>query len=72
MPVIYKIDVLEKLKERGYTTYRLRKEKLLAEATIQNIRNGVLVSWENISRLCALLDCQPGDIVEYVTDKGEG
>lgn len=69
MPVIYKIDVLEKLKERGYTTYKLRKEKLLAEATIQNIRNGVLVSWENISRLCALLDCQPGDIVEYVKEQ---
>lgn len=68
MPVIYKIDVLEKLKERGYTTYKLRKEKLLAEATIQNIRNGVLVSWENISRICALLDCQPGDIVEYVKE----
>lgn len=69
MPVIYKLDVLEKLKERGYTTYKLRKEKLLAEATIQNIRNGVLVSWENISRLCALLDCQPGDIVEYVREE---
>lgn len=69
MPVIYKLDVLEKLKERGYTTYKLRKEKLLAEATIQNIRNGVLVSWENISRLCALLDCQPGDIVEYIREE---
>ena len=71
MPVVYKIDVLEKLKEKGYSTYRLRKEKLLAEATIQSIRNGVLVSWENISRLCTLLDCQPGDIVEYVKEAGE-
>ena len=68
MPVVYRIDVLEKLKERGYSTYRLRKEKLLAEATIQNIRNGNLVSWENMSRLCALLDCQPGDITEYVKE----
>ena len=65
MPVIYKVDVLEKLKECGYSTYKLRKEKILAEATIQKIRNGELVSWENIGRLCALLNCQPGDIVEY-------
>ena len=65
MPVIYKIDVLEKLKERGYSTYRLRKEKLLGEATIQSLRDNKLVSWENIGRLCALLECQPGDIVEY-------
>ena len=65
MPVVYKIDVLEKLKERGYSTYRLRKDKLLGEATIQHLRNNTLVSWENIGRLCVLLECQPGDIVCY-------
>lgn len=69
MPVVYKIDVLEKLKEQGYSTYKLRKEKLIGEATIQHLRNGVLVSWENIGRLCDLLECQPGDVVEYI--KGE-
>ena len=69
MPVVYKIDVLEALKARGYSTYKLRKEKLLGEATIQSIRNGVLVSWENIGRLCALLECQPGDIVEYTFEE---
>ena len=31
MPIIYKIDVLASLKEKGYNTTRLRKEKLLAE-----------------------------------------
>ncbi|HJC00219.1 MAG TPA: helix-turn-helix transcriptional regulator, partial [Candidatus Flavonifractor merdavium] len=43
----------------------LRKEKLLAESTIQQLRKGDLVSWANISRICALLNCQPGDILEY-------
>lgn len=66
MSVVYKIDVLEKLKECGYTTYKLRQEKLLGEATIQQLRDGKLVSWENIGRLCDLLECQPGDIVEYI------
>lgn len=65
MPVIYKTDILAALKESGYSTYRLRKDKLLAEATIQTIRGGGLVSWENISRICGLLHCQPGDILEY-------
>lgn len=69
MPVLYKIDVLATLKEKGYSTYRLRKEKLLGEATIQTIRSGTLVSWENIGRICAMLDCQPGDILEYIPDK---
>lgn len=68
MPIVYRMNVLEKLKESGYSTYRLRKEKLLAESTIQSIRDGNLVSWENMGRLCALLDCQPGDIAEYVKE----
>ncbi len=64
----YKIDVLSELKGKGYSTYRLRKEKILGEATIQKIRSGELVSWDNMSTLCRLLGCQPGDIVCY---KGE-
>ena len=65
MPIKYKIDILTALKETGYTTYKIRKEKIFGEATLQKIRNGELVSWENISTLCKLLNCQPGDIVEY-------
>lgn len=68
MPIEYKIDVIAKLKEAGFSTYRIRKEKLLGEATLQKIRNGEPVSWENISTICMLLDCQPGDIMEYVED----
>ncbi|MFI3226993.1 MAG: helix-turn-helix transcriptional regulator [Clostridia bacterium] len=68
MPIIYKINILEELKIKGYSTYRLRKEKLLGEATIQKLRNNELVSWENISTICKLLQCQPGDIMEYVPD----
>ena len=71
MPVKYKIDILTALKESGYNTTRLRREKLLAESTIQQIRKGELVSWTNISRLCALLECQPGDILEYLPDETE-
>ena len=66
MPIVYKLDVLSALKDAGYSSYRIRKEKLLGEATLQKIRGGELVSWENISTICQLLKCQPGDIVEYV------
>ena len=71
MPVKYKIDVLETLKNSGYSSYRLRKEKIFGEKTIQQLRSGELVSWANIARLCELLKCQPGDIVEYTSEGGE-
>lgn len=65
MPIKYKMDVLAKLKAAGYNTNRLRKEKLLSEGTIQNIREGKIVNAANLSKLCQLLNCQPGDILKY-------
>ena len=69
MSIGYKVNVIALLKEAGYSTYRLRMDKLLGEATIQKLRNGEPVSWENISTICQLLNCQPGDIMEYVPDE---
>lgn len=69
MPVQYKINVIAALKDAGYSTYKLRKEKLLAESTLQKFRNNEMVSWENISTVCKLLNCQPGDLTEYVPDE---
>lgn len=68
MPVQYKVDIMAALKEKGYSTYRLRKEKLMGESVLQQIRSGELVSWANIARLCDLLKCQPGDILEYAQE----
>lgn len=65
MPITYKTDILAALKAAGYSTYKLRKDKLLGEATIQQLRNNELVSWANMTKLCELLACQPGDILEY-------
>lgn len=66
MPVKYKIDILPALKEAGFNTTRLRREKVLSESTIQALRSGKMVSIENISRICSMLGCQPGDILEFV------
>lgn len=65
MAIQYRFDVLNALKEKGYTTYALRKDKLLSEGAIQRLRNDQPISWENIDKICALLECQPGDIIEY-------
>lgn len=69
MSLKYKIDILSALKTTGYSTYKIRKEKLLSESTVQKLRNSQPVSWENIETLCRLLNCQPADIIEYVPDE---
>lgn len=65
MPLRYKIDVLAALKEAGYSSYMLRKEKLLSESTLQKLRDGIIVSTDVIEQLCGLLNCQPGDLLEH-------
>lgn len=71
MPLIYKIDVVAALKTNGYNTNILRKEKLLAEGVIQALREKKPISWANIEKLCRLLKCQPGDLIEYTEDAAE-
>ena len=68
MPIIYKIDVLAALKEAGYNTNRIRKEKLLSEGVLQSLRSKKYISMGNLSRICELLDCQPADIIEFRRD----
>lgn len=64
----YKIDILEALKEKGFSTARIRKEKLLNESALQYIREGKPIGPKPLDDLCALLECQPGDLLEYVKE----
>lgn len=69
MPIKYKINVMETLKEAGYSSTRLRNEKLLGESYMTQLRRGDLVSWAAIETICRLLNCQPGDILQYVQEE---
>ena len=68
VPLCYKMDILAALKEKGYNTNRIRTEGLLSQSTLQKFRNKQGISWENLETLCALLDCQPGDLIEFVKE----
>lgn len=69
MAIQYKEDVLALLKSAGYPSTRIRAEKLLGQSYVQQLRKGELISWAALNKVCALLDCQPGDLLEYVPDE---
>lgn len=69
MGMVFKINVLQALKDKGYSTYRIQKEKMLSHSTVQKLRESKPVSWENIESLCRLLEVQPGDLLAYVPDE---
>ena len=70
MPISYD-KLFELMKEKGFSSYRLRKEKLISQAILQKLRIGGNVDTRTIERLCAMLDCQPGDILAWEPDKEE-
>lgn len=68
--IVYKIDVLEKIKDIGHTTYSVTKVKHINNTTLQKFRNGTTnISMETLDALCCLLKCQPSDIIEYVENE---
>lgn len=64
----YKIDIMNALKVAGYSSYKLRKDKIFGEATMTKFRQREPINFDNLNLLCQLLDCQPGDIIEFIPD----
>ena len=70
MPIVYG-KLLNLMKEKGITSYTIRQNNIIGQATLKKIKNGGDIDTRTISKLCKLLDCQPGDILEYVPDEEE-
>ena len=62
--IIYK-NILEKLKENGWNTGRIRKEKALPESVLQRLRDGRPITTETLDTLCRLCNCGIEDLIEY-------
>ena len=57
-------------KQKGYNYSSIRRDKLIPEGTLQAIREGRGgLSHKVIDRVCEVLECQPGDIMEWVPDE---
>lgn len=67
MPVNYN-KLFSLLSGRGHSsTYWLRQNGFHS-ATVTKLKKNQTVTTDTISALCKLLNCQPGDIMEYVEE----
>ena len=67
----YKCDVVAALRDAGYTSYRIIREGPIHQSALQKLRHGQLIAWEQLNRVCNVLHCQPGDLLEHVPDDGQ-
>lgn len=74
--IYQKCNILDALRNIGYTSYKLQKEGVLSSGSMQNLRdnfNGTAelrISMSSLNRICLILGKQPGDlIIEVATDE---
>lgn len=69
---MYKYDgnaIIQKLADRGYTSYKIRKDNILPQGTLTKIKSGGNITLETLNTICCLLKCQISDIVRIdITD----
>jgi DNA-binding Xre family transcriptional regulator len=69
LPIKYD-KLLAIMKSKGITSYTVKRDNVIGQATFKKIKEGGDIDTRTIAKLCALLGCQPGDILEYVPDDG--
>ncbi len=72
MPIKYD-KLIALLKEKGINSYTIKSKynNIIGQATFKKIKEGGDIDTRTIAKLCELLHCQPGDIMEYSEDKPE-
>ncbi|HMM22640.1 MAG TPA: helix-turn-helix transcriptional regulator [Selenomonadales bacterium] len=68
MPISYK-KLFHLLVDRGLKDSDLRKAAGISAPTMAKIRQGKIIQTDIIAKICAALNCQPGDIMEYVPEE---
>lgn len=62
-------DIMQLLARSGWSSYRIRRERVLSEGTMTRIRNGQPITTETIDTICRLCGCQPGDLIHWAPDQ---
>jgi putative transcriptional regulator len=72
MAIVVHLAVM--LAKRKMRSKELAERIGLTEQNVSLLKSGKVrgIRFETLSRICAVLACQPGDLLEFVDDEGEG
>ncbi|MEN3386189.1 MAG: putative transcriptional regulator [Hyphomicrobiales bacterium] len=68
MPIIVNLDVM--LARRKMRSKELAERIGITEQNVSLLKSGKVkgVRFDTLARICAVLECQPGDVLEYRAD----
>lgn len=69
MGIVINLDVM--LAKRKVSVTELSEKLDITMANVSILKNGKAkaIKLETLNKICKVLDCQPGDILEYVPDE---
>lgn len=69
MSIIVNLDVM--MAKRKMSVTQLSEELDITMANVSILKNGKAkaVKLDTLNKVCKVLDCQPGDILEYIPDE---
>jgi putative transcriptional regulator len=69
MPIVVTLDVM--LASRKLKSKQLAEHVGITEANLSLLKQGKVrgVRFQTLERICATLQCQPGDILKYLPDE---
>ena len=68
MPISYQ-KLFELMKIKGIKKIDLRNKYGINPKTVDSLVNNRSVTVETIMQLCRILECQPGDLMEYIPEQ---
>lgn len=69
MPIIVNVDVMMAKRKMSLNELSEKVDLTLANLSILKTGKAKAVRFTTLEAICKALDCQPGDILEYVPDK---
>lgn len=69
MPIVVNLDVMLAKRKMSLTELSERVNITLANLSILKSGKAKAIRFSTLEAICETLDCQPGDILEYVDDK---
>ncbi len=72
MPIVVNLDVMMAKRKKGVTELAKEVDITMANLSIRKNNNAKAIRFSMLEANCKALNCQPGDILEYVEGRNEG
>lgn len=72
MPIVVNLDVMMAKRKKGVTELAKEVDITMANLSILKNNKAKAIRFSTLEAICEALNCQPGDILEYVEEETDG